>query len=774
MTRHLAPARAAAAPGTPRLVRAALAALVATAVLLLAFTTHYASAATNEPVHGTTLFIRSQSLYPPYIDYDMSNRWWEFGGAAVVHTNKYIRLTPDLHARKGWIMAKSAFDASAWSVEFEYKIHGRGTSLFGDGFAFWFTKDQHDAMDLFRQSHTPTRPTRRPGPGPSLTRRASHNPRTDLLRAISNALGRVLDDRAAPLLAAHGLLDLVGASTVDASATVRSVLVAIVLNAANDQILTGAVRLGLPHSQETLFRILWGAKDYLGWCVVGQVPGDANRTVPLALVRFAAGGTGSETDARMHWAVAPEPAAVDSVMPAETESEAAPAPIPLSPPPAVVQPPSPEPLELAPPVPTAPTPALPALAPPLKRRASRPVVVPVVEIQLTRNSGSGVARRRSMPPPPLPPPAHTPAPPPAAADEEPMVVDVPGPSETNADADVAMADADAVTDVPGPDRRDRDYPPPPLVADHVAVGKNQHEAQQQQQHQQQQPALRRSQRSTRMRSGGDIPADASAPPAAAAAASAQDPPRPKWWITPSTQPPAIMQAPRRPPPPGAFPLYIPRANAVLLHASSTLRVAIHDLTDRFHYILTQPINARSKTVILDTLRGHLKATLCKAGRTAPADKRALGPAIRDLDQVAQFLAATTARASVADRGLDRVMTVLACLGVAVPATLDAVLEPLMEKVAEACKTVSAVKGAAVEYPEVGSVVDEKGMDVWGGWGVGEGVRRVAFASSPRIVVPPGEGFEDRRARVVVYTVVQRGNGAASGGAARRGQQQQRG
>ncbi|KAJ3367179.1 hypothetical protein GGF31_007676 [Allomyces arbusculus] len=145
MTRHFAPARAAGA-GTPRLVRTALAALVATAVLLLAFTTPHVAAATNEPVHGTTLFIRSQSLYPPYIDYDMSNRWWEFGGAAVVHTNKYIRLTPDLHARKGWIMAKSAFDASAWSVEFEYKIHGRGTSLFGDGFAFWFTKDQHDAM----------------------------------------------------------------------------------------------------------------------------------------------------------------------------------------------------------------------------------------------------------------------------------------------------------------------------------------------------------------------------------------------------------------------------------------------------------------------------------------------------------------------------------------------------------------------------------------------------------------------------------------------------
>jgi hypothetical protein len=30
----------------------------------------------------------------------------------------------------------------AWSIEFEYKVHGRSTSLFGDGFAFWFTMEK--------------------------------------------------------------------------------------------------------------------------------------------------------------------------------------------------------------------------------------------------------------------------------------------------------------------------------------------------------------------------------------------------------------------------------------------------------------------------------------------------------------------------------------------------------------------------------------------------------------------------------------------------------
>ncbi|KAI9144235.1 legume-like lectin family-domain-containing protein [Paraphysoderma sedebokerense] len=32
------------------------------------------------------------------------------------------------------------FAAENFRIEFEYKIHGRGISLFGDGFAFWFTQ----------------------------------------------------------------------------------------------------------------------------------------------------------------------------------------------------------------------------------------------------------------------------------------------------------------------------------------------------------------------------------------------------------------------------------------------------------------------------------------------------------------------------------------------------------------------------------------------------------------------------------------------------------
>jgi hypothetical protein len=30
-----------------------------------------------------------------------------------------------------------------WVVEFEFRVHGHGTRLFGDGFAFWFVTDRN-------------------------------------------------------------------------------------------------------------------------------------------------------------------------------------------------------------------------------------------------------------------------------------------------------------------------------------------------------------------------------------------------------------------------------------------------------------------------------------------------------------------------------------------------------------------------------------------------------------------------------------------------------
>ncbi|KAI9188408.1 hypothetical protein H9P43_002799 [Blastocladiella emersonii ATCC 22665] len=118
--------------------------MFAAVIVLLLVAAAAGPAHASDDGEGTTLFVRTQSLYPPYIDYEMSNRWWDFGGATVVNTNRYIRLTPDLQGRRGWLRAKLPFIADAWSVEFEYKIHGKSSSMAGDGFAFYFTREMTD------------------------------------------------------------------------------------------------------------------------------------------------------------------------------------------------------------------------------------------------------------------------------------------------------------------------------------------------------------------------------------------------------------------------------------------------------------------------------------------------------------------------------------------------------------------------------------------------------------------------------------------------------
>ncbi|EEB95387.1 hypothetical protein MPER_05652, partial [Moniliophthora perniciosa FA553] len=40
-----------------------------------------------------TVQLRTHSLFAPYIDQDLQNRWWDFGADSYVNTNKHIRLT---------------------------------------------------------------------------------------------------------------------------------------------------------------------------------------------------------------------------------------------------------------------------------------------------------------------------------------------------------------------------------------------------------------------------------------------------------------------------------------------------------------------------------------------------------------------------------------------------------------------------------------------------------------------------------------------------------
>lgn len=52
-------------------------------------------------------------------------------------TNNYIRLTGDVQSVRGAVWNKIPCFVQNWEMQIQFKVHGRGKDLFGDGFAFW-------------------------------------------------------------------------------------------------------------------------------------------------------------------------------------------------------------------------------------------------------------------------------------------------------------------------------------------------------------------------------------------------------------------------------------------------------------------------------------------------------------------------------------------------------------------------------------------------------------------------------------------------------------
>ncbi|RKP13611.1 legume-like lectin [Piptocephalis cylindrospora] len=93
--------------------------------------------------------IRSLSLHVPFVDEEMRIRFWDYGGDTILNTNKYIRLTADQQSRAGWIWSKKPLPNDAWQTEFEFDIHGGKGHLYGDGMAFWATKNRAEPGPVF-------------------------------------------------------------------------------------------------------------------------------------------------------------------------------------------------------------------------------------------------------------------------------------------------------------------------------------------------------------------------------------------------------------------------------------------------------------------------------------------------------------------------------------------------------------------------------------------------------------------------------------------------
>ncbi|KAA1476487.1 hypothetical protein DENSPDRAFT_843467 [Dentipellis sp. KUC8613] len=96
-----------------------------------------------------TVQLRTHSIFAPYIDQDLQNRWWDFGADAYVNTNKHIRLTRNRQSLMGWLWSRLPLTAVNYIIEIEFKISGESSHLYGDGMAVWLTKERAEPGPVF-------------------------------------------------------------------------------------------------------------------------------------------------------------------------------------------------------------------------------------------------------------------------------------------------------------------------------------------------------------------------------------------------------------------------------------------------------------------------------------------------------------------------------------------------------------------------------------------------------------------------------------------------
>lgn len=91
---------------------------------------------------------RHHSLIKPYLTSGMAIPYWDTHGLALA-SSQYVRLTADIQSRMGGIWNSVPVNMNNWEVQITFKIHGRGKELFGDGMAFWYTKDRMESGPVF-------------------------------------------------------------------------------------------------------------------------------------------------------------------------------------------------------------------------------------------------------------------------------------------------------------------------------------------------------------------------------------------------------------------------------------------------------------------------------------------------------------------------------------------------------------------------------------------------------------------------------------------------
>ncbi|VVT43591.1 uncharacterized protein SAPINGB_P000052 [Magnusiomyces paraingens] len=112
------------------------------------------------------------ALKMPFLDKYLSSRFYDYGGDTLIKSDSFIRLTGDRAGEAGWLFSKLPAMPESFQIEFDFKIHGHGTTLYGDGLALWITshkgelgpvfgsKDKFQGLGLFFDTYKNNRPNK--------------------------------------------------------------------------------------------------------------------------------------------------------------------------------------------------------------------------------------------------------------------------------------------------------------------------------------------------------------------------------------------------------------------------------------------------------------------------------------------------------------------------------------------------------------------------------------------------------------------------------------
>ncbi|KOS14020.1 vesicular integral-membrane protein vip36 [Malassezia pachydermatis] len=108
-----------------------------------------ASASNPELKADGVMPVRTHSLFSPYVDSSLQNNYWDYGGDAVIDTNRYVMLTQDRRNESGWLWSRLPLEASDFEITVEFSLKGKSPSVAGDGFAMWLSNPRAKSGPVF-------------------------------------------------------------------------------------------------------------------------------------------------------------------------------------------------------------------------------------------------------------------------------------------------------------------------------------------------------------------------------------------------------------------------------------------------------------------------------------------------------------------------------------------------------------------------------------------------------------------------------------------------